>query len=64
MAENLVKLIMRAEPKHATPKVRKLLKEINERCRICQYHSPNPRRFTASISEGIAFNRVVILEMM
>ena len=63
-AEKLLNLIKRAEPKHATPEVRALLKDISERCRICQYHSPKPRRFTASINEGIVFNRVVILDLM
>ena len=63
-AEKLLNLIKRAEPKHATPEVRTLLKEISERCLVCHYHSPKPRRFTASINEGIVFNRTVILDLM
>lgn len=60
----LFNLIKRADPDSATMQTRKLLEEISQQCRNCQFHAPRPLKFFATIPDGIAFNRQVILDLM
>ena len=57
-------LIKRAKLENATPQARRMLEDISKRCNTCQFSAPKPRRFTASIPDGIVFNRTVILDLM
>nr|AHF58602.1 polyprotein [Chondrus crispus] len=63
-AEKLFNLIRRADPRDATTETRKILNNISQQCSNCQLHAPRPLRFTATIPEGIVFNRMAILDLM
>ena len=62
--EKIYNLIKRTKLEDATPHVRQILEDISKSCNTCHFSASKPRRFTASISDGILFNRSVILDRM
>ena len=62
--EKLINLIRRANSQDATGETSKILEQIAAQCRTCQYHSPRPTTFKATVPGGIVFNRQVILDLM
>lgn len=57
--------IKRAEPKQITPETRKMLKDIQERCKECQYMAPKPYIMKLSVPyEDVVFNSEVVIDIM
>lgn len=60
----LLSLLRRARPKDLSPETRKLLEDISKTCSTCQYLSPRPLRFKASLpDEEIVFNKQLALDV-
>lgn len=62
--DKMFNLVKRVNFEYATMKTRKLLEQVSAECKTCQYHSPRPLRFAATIPGPIFFNHLAILDLM